>query len=153
MSSTVFKGVIHGKTIELDREPGLPDGQTVTVALERIASPPTGMLPEPVPLVETWCERILFDSEVSPTAKVVKGTRLLAEDLVLELEQGTSDEELRKAHPELTAEDVAALRNYARWPVGLRRSFGAWADEAEEVNKFLEWNRQQRKLDRGGIDE
>jgi hypothetical protein len=31
---------------------------------------------------------------------------------------------------------------------GLRRSFGAWADEAEELDKFLEWNRQRRKLSR-----
>lgn len=58
-----------------------------------------------------------------------------------------------RAYPELTAGDVAALRNYARWPVGLRRSFGAWADEAEELDKFLDWNRQQRKLDRRGMDE
>jgi hypothetical protein len=28
---------------------------------------------------------------------------------------------------------------------GLRRSFGAWADDAEELDKYLEWNRQQRK--------
>ena len=70
-----------------------------------------------------------------------------------ELEKGKSDEALLQAHAELTTEDVSALRNYARWPAGLRRSLGAWEDEAEEVDKFLEWNRQQRKLDRRGIDE
>ena len=31
---------------------------------------------------------------------------------------------------------------------GIRRSAGAWADDAEELDKFLEWNRQQRKLGR-----
>lgn len=28
-----IKGVVHGKTIELEREPGLPDGQEVTVTV------------------------------------------------------------------------------------------------------------------------
>jgi hypothetical protein len=31
---------------------------------------------------------------------------------------------------------------------GLERSFGACADESEDLDKFLEWNRQQRKLSR-----
>ena len=97
--------------------------------------------------------RIVFDSAVSPTEKVVKGTRLFAEALVAELEQGKDDEEFRKTHPELTAEDLVALRNYARTPIGLRRSFGAWADDAEELDKYLEWNRQQRKVDRREIEE
>jgi hypothetical protein len=33
---------------------------------------------------------------------------------------------------------------------GLRRAFGAWADDAEELDKYLEWNRQQRKTGRRG---
>lgn len=151
MTSAFFKGVVHGKTIELDQEPGLPDGETVTVAIQRLPRPQASPQ-ELAPKVESWCERIVFDKTASPTEKVVQGTRLLAESLVVELQEGKSDAELLEAHPELTAEDVAALRNYARWPVGLRRSFGAWADE-EEVDKFLEWNRQQRKRDRRGIDE
>jgi hypothetical protein len=32
-SSGVLKGTIHGKTIELEQAPGLPDGQTVSVML------------------------------------------------------------------------------------------------------------------------
>ena len=32
-------------------------------------------------------------------------------------------------------------------------AFGAWADEAEAVDKFLEWNRQQRKVGRPEIEE
>ncbi len=31
---------------------------------------------------------------------------------------------------------------------GLRRAFGAWAEDVEEVDRFLEWNRAQRKLER-----
>ena len=37
---TILKGVVHGKVIELDTEPGLPDGQQVTVALQPVW--PTG---------------------------------------------------------------------------------------------------------------
>jgi hypothetical protein len=31
---------------------------------------------------------------------------------------------------------------------GLRRAFGAWADDAAELDEYLEWNRQQRKIGR-----
>jgi hypothetical protein len=31
---------------------------------------------------------------------------------------------------------------------GIRRSAGAWAEDADELDTFLEWNRQQRKLHR-----
>jgi hypothetical protein len=33
-TQTALKGVIHGKTIELDEEPGLPDGQPVDVTVQ-----------------------------------------------------------------------------------------------------------------------
>jgi hypothetical protein len=56
-------------------------------------------------------------------------------------------------HPELTAEDVAALRQYAKVPVGLRRAFGSWAEDGDELDKYLEWNRQQRKINRKEIQE
>lgn len=36
---------------------------------------------------------------------------------------------------------------------GLRRSAGAWADAGEDLDEFLEWNRQQRKIDRPPIEE
>jgi len=32
----ILKGIVHGKVIELDREPGLPDGQQVAVILQPI---------------------------------------------------------------------------------------------------------------------
>jgi len=34
ISQAIFKGVIHGRTIELEQELGLPDGQTVTVTVQ-----------------------------------------------------------------------------------------------------------------------
>ena len=33
-------GIVHGKVIELEQEPGLPDGQAVSVTLQPIASDP-----------------------------------------------------------------------------------------------------------------
>ena len=40
MSTNMLKGVVHGKTIELAEEPGLPDGQQVTVILQAAAVEP-----------------------------------------------------------------------------------------------------------------
>jgi four helix bundle protein len=34
--SSLMKGTVHGKTIELETEPGLPDGQRVTVIVEPV---------------------------------------------------------------------------------------------------------------------
>lgn len=36
--SKTIRGVIHGRTIELDAEPGLPDGQTVSVIVQPVAA-------------------------------------------------------------------------------------------------------------------
>lgn len=79
-TNTVLKGRVHGKTIELDDDAGLPDGQEVSVMIHPV-------------------------------------------------------QEKRLAPGE-----------------GLRRSFGAWADEAEELDRYLEWNRQQRKIGRPEIE-
>ena len=38
-------------------------------------------------------------------------------------------------------------------PEGLRRSFGGWAEDAEELDKYLDWTRQQRKVRRPEIQE
>lgn len=35
---------------------------------------------------------------------------------------------------------------------GLRRAFGGWAEEGEELDRFLEWTRQQRTIRRAEID-
>lgn len=35
---------------------------------------------------------------------------------------------------------------------GIRRSAGAWAEDAEQLDEFLEWNRQQRKQSRAEIE-
>ena len=39
----VLRGVVHGKIIQLDQEPGLPDGQEVAVALQPVLPPGEGI--------------------------------------------------------------------------------------------------------------
>jgi len=81
--SHAVRGVVHGKTIELNEGTGLPDGQPVTVTVQPIAN----------------------------------GGR--------QLPPGE----------------------------GIRRSAGAWADDSEELDEFLRWNRQQRKVRRSPIED
>jgi uncharacterized protein (DUF433 family) len=144
-------GVIHGKMIELECEPGWPDGETIAVTIEHAAAEATAQWGR-IPSVELWADRLIFDSTVLSGERIVKGTRLAAEALVGELQQGQSDKEMLQAHPELTHEDLVALHHYARTPLGLRQSFGAWAEEADELDEFLAVNRQRRKLHRREIE-
>ncbi len=81
-NSGIVRGIVHGKTIELDEETGLPDGQPVTVSLHPV----------------TQGQKRLPPGE------------------------------------------------------GLRRAFGGWADDAEELDEYLDWNRQQRKVSRPEIE-
>ena len=133
-------GIIHGKTIELEQELGLPDGQRVSVQVQPEEPPPK------------WLERLIVDPAIAPGKLVIQGTRLFADDLVCLVEDGRSDEDLRRLHPDLTAEDVDAVRQYAKVPAGLRYSFGGWAEDAEELDKYLEWTRENRKLARREIE-
>jgi hypothetical protein len=82
---TTMKGIVHGKTIELEDEPGLPDGQKVSVTVEPVSA---------------------ASSPTSPDA----------------LES-------------------------------LRRAAGTWAEDTEELDRYLEWNRQQRKGSRPEVPE
>ncbi len=75
--SVTTRGVVRGRTIELEQEPGLPDGQQVKVTME----------------------------------PADKGSDFPSGE-------------------------------------GLRRSAGSWADDAEGLDRYLEWTRQQRKLGR-----
>ncbi len=53
----------------------------------------------------------------------------------------------------MTAADVRALRVYARAPEWIRRKAGAWAEDGEDLDEYLEWTRQQRKIGRREIEE
>jgi hypothetical protein len=43
---TALKGVIHGRTIELEQEAGLPDGQEVSVTVEPVSLATSPTTPE-----------------------------------------------------------------------------------------------------------
>jgi hypothetical protein len=89
--SALLRGVIHGKTIELEQELGLPEGQVVGVTVEPLAVPS---------------------------------------------DSGPQWEETRP--------DVTGLPPGE----GIRRSAGGWAEDAEELDQYLESVRQQRKVGR-----
>jgi uncharacterized protein (DUF433 family) len=136
---TTFQARLHGRTIELPWELGLLEGHVIEVTI-RTCPEVEGTL-EPPP---RWLERL----EVSPAGKyVIKGTELSVDEMVSLVEDGRSDEDLLKAHPELTPEDVGAVREYAKVPLGLRRSAGAWAEDAEELDKYIEETYRLRRRD------
>ena len=60
-----FKGIVHGKTIELEQELDLPDGEAITVMVRRTqpTPPPEEGLGE-IPRAELWADRLVFDSSV-----------------------------------------------------------------------------------------
>jgi hypothetical protein len=58
-----------------------------------------------------------------------------------------------QTHPELARDDLIALLHYARAPVGLRQSFGGCAEDAEDLETYLESTRQQRKTGRREVDD
>ena len=149
-TSTVLKGIIRGKSIELEREPGLEDGQKVSVEIRPIieTAPHTHRGEKP-----WWLELLDVDPAVRRGKFVIKGTSVLADALVEQLERGQTEKELLQAHPELTPTHVAALREYAKVPVEMRRSFGACADDSEELDQYLEWTRDHRKVGRRRIED
>ena len=140
---TAINGIVHGKTIELEQEPGMADGQKVSVEIRAINGTPTAAASIP-----WWLARFDVNPNVRPGKFVIKGTSLLADDLVAHLEEGWTEERLLQTHAELAPEDVAAVREYARMPLEMRRSFGAWANDGAELDEYLEWNREQRKTSR-----
>ncbi len=43
IGSNILKGIVHGRTIELDHEPGFPEGQRVSVTLLPALPPGEGL--------------------------------------------------------------------------------------------------------------
>jgi uncharacterized protein (DUF433 family) len=127
------QGDAEGKTIALDQEPIAPDVQPG-------AALASSLDPHPA-----WLERFVVDASVMPGKFVIRGTRLLVDDLV-QLAVGRTDDRLRQLHPELTTADLEAVRNYALVPEGSRRSFGGWVEDVEALDNYLEWTRRQRKV-------
>ena len=63
--SKIVHGIVHGRTIELDQEVGVPDGQKVEVAIQIIGSGPD---------TEPW-------EKASPMAGAMAGIPGLDEDM------------------------------------------------------------------------
>jgi uncharacterized protein (DUF433 family) len=145
---TTIQGVIHGKTIELNEAPCLPDGEAVVVTIERAATPASVAPAQKSPQVEDWIDRLVFDSSVPVGGRIVKGTRLSAEAIVREIAVGRGDDELLASNPGLTAEDLKALRQFAKLPEAFRLTFGAWWEDGEELERYVESLRQRRRRGR-----
>lgn len=103
-SSTPLRGVVRGRTIELESEPGLPDGQEVAVTVETVGG--SSAIADPTTQTEAQRRWIQAQAEV---------------------------------------ENLAPGE-------GLRRSFGSWAEDAEDLEDYLASNRRLRKLGRPGIE-
>lgn len=143
---TTFRTVIHGRTLELPWDLGLPEDRIIEVTIKTcpdVESPPEPPLP-------AWLERMEVEPAGGPGRFVIKGTQLRAEAL---LEEGNSDEELLRTHPELTAEDVAALQEYAKLPLSFRQAPGLSAEEAEDLDKFVEETYRLRRISGREIEE
>lgn len=146
---TSFRTTVRGRTIELPWDLGLPEDRVIEVTIKtcpEVESPPEPPLP-------WWLERLEVDAAGVPGRFVIKGTHLRAEALAALLEEGKSGEELLRTHPELTPEDVAAVREYAKLPLSFRRSFGCSAEEAEELDKFIEETYRLRRVPGREIEE
>ena len=98
-----------------------------------------------------WWDRLVVDAAVSPPQPVIKGTPIFAEDLVRMLDEGLSGEHLLRTYPNLTPDDIQAVRHFARVPTGLRQAFGAWAEDANELDEFLRVNREDRQIARHDV--
>ncbi|MGH7139945.1 MAG: DUF433 domain-containing protein [Pirellulales bacterium] len=138
---TSFKTSVHDGTIELPCNLALPEGHIVEVTIRTCPDVESTEPPPP-----EWLEHFTVDAAIAPAKIIIKGTRLLAEDVAKLVEEGHSDEDLRRLHPELTADDIDALHHYVKVPATLRRLFGAWADEADELDKCLEELRRLRAI-------
>jgi uncharacterized protein (DUF433 family) len=140
---TTFRAKLHGRTIELPWELGLPEGHVIEVTIRTCPEVEGTMEPPP-----WWLERFEVNPAVVPGKYVIRGTELRADALVSLVEERKSDEDLLQAYPELTPQDVRAVREYAKVPLGLRQSAGAWAEDAEELDQFIEETYRLRRESR-----
>jgi hypothetical protein len=54
-----LKGIVHGKVIELDQEPGFPDGQEVSVMLQPISPASSHVARVPGHDLPSWQGQVL----------------------------------------------------------------------------------------------
>ena len=135
----IIRGVVHGKTIEFAEELGLPDGQSVAVDVRPAVEQCSFDGQAPV----WWLERLDINPSVRRGKFVIKGTQVLVDELVERLSVESEDKLLHDC-AELTRDDIAAVREYAKLLLPMRSSFGASAEEAEDLDRHLQCIRRDR---------
>ncbi|MDR4509845.1 MAG: DUF433 domain-containing protein [Candidatus Brocadiaceae bacterium] len=58
-------------------------------------------------------ERIMADSNIMLGKPIIKGTRITVESILKKLSEGMTIEDLLKAYPHLTKEDILAALSYS----------------------------------------
>ena len=120
-----------GRSSFTERGPALPDGQEVSVEIRPIEALPSVGWSDWLSIPRS--DRVSWSSrEHASSRRIWPGSR----------KSGCGDDELLGQHLELTPEDVAAIRQYALVPSGLRRAFGGWAEDSDELDEYLEWTRR-----------
>ncbi len=66
---------------------------------------------------EHWRTRISVDPQVCHGKPCIKGTRIMVSIILDYLSAGESQEEILKAYPQLSPEDIRAVMEYAAWLV------------------------------------
>src|SRR5215210_8762781 len=78
---SVLKGIVRGKTIELESEPGLPDGQEVTVTVKPVIVPDPSSPPPPLTEAERrWKEAWAQSKDLPPGEGLRRSAGGWAED-------------------------------------------------------------------------
>lgn len=85
---------------------------------------------------------------MNPTAKQLKGV-IEGKLIKLEQESGLPDGQTVA----VTLETLPTPTPSAGALESLRRAAGAWSDDPDGVDRFLEWNRRQRNVSRADIGE
>jgi hypothetical protein len=104
--TVIVKGVVRGKTVELDREPGLPDGQLVSVVLRPALSPGEGLRRSfgawagDAQELERFLEDVYRDRDDERELANTREKLRLLEESYEELAHEMGDEELRDASME-----------------------------------------------------
>ncbi len=83
-----------------------------------------------------------------PTNSEVRHGVVHGRNIALDEETGFPDGQ----EVNVTVQPVEAGEKHPSRSERLRRAFGGWAEHAEELDEYLEWNRRQRKLSRPEIE-
>lgn len=121
---TNIRGVVQGRTIELNGDVCLPDGESVLVTITTV-NPITSSQQSHEKLEAAAGALEGLDDEIDAFNRWYREARRI------------DPRNLRTRE----SEQSASLQEPGE---GLRRSAGAWAADTKEIDEFLEWNRRHR---------